>query len=192
VFNGWNDIVDNNAGKTLMTHLTYKVPDRVLLQALYCAGPERPTGAPEGPAFRHHVDAFGQIEVTTFLAFAAQADYGFEPDRIGTARWWGGALYARVKPVDRLYVALRADRFHEDLATNDAQNRVSSPLFFGGVEWVSSQTATIDIRPHERLSLRVEGRHDIADTPLYFGSDDPQTPTRRTQTTLLAGATAWF
>ena len=200
VYNGWNDIVDGNEGKTVMTHLTYKVPDKVLVQALYCGGPERPTGAPEGPWFRHHFDLFGQIDVTSFLAFVAQLDYGFEPDRIGTARWWGGALYVRAKPVDRLYVALRGDFFHEDLATDSAGDRSSTPLFFNGVEWVSSPTATLDFRPHERISLRLEGRHDMAASPLYFGHDvkgtgapaDPYVPDRRTQTTLLAGATAWF
>ncbi len=200
VFNGWNSVVDNNEEKSIQTNLTYKVPEKILVQALYFGGIERPTGSPEGPYVRHHFDAFAQWDATTSLSFAAQADYGWEPSRIATARWIAGALYARVKPVDRFYVALRADRFHEHLATNNATGQVSSPIFWNGVEWVSSQTATLDYRPHDQISLRLEYRHDIADTPLYFGRDvtgtgsstDPYVPDRRTQDTLLLGGTAWF
>jgi hypothetical protein len=68
------------------------------------------------------------------------------------------------------------------------------------VEWVSSGTATIDVRPAEQLSIRAEYRHDVADTPLYFGRNvqgdgsaaAPYIANARTQDTLLLGATAWF
>ncbi len=200
VFNGWNSVVDNNEEKSVQANVTYKVPDTILLQALYFGGTERPTGSPEGPYWRHHVDAVGQVDATKWLSIAAQADYGWEPNRIGTARWAAGALYARFKPVDRVFVALRGDRFHEHLATGTTGSRVSSALFYGGVEWVSSATATLDVRPHEKISIRLEYRHDVAEVPLYFGrnvSGDgsaaaPFVPNARTQDTALLGATAWF
>jgi len=98
-----------------------------------------------------------------------------------------------------VYVALRGDRFHEHLAT-DGRGRSSTPIFWGGVEWVSSATATLDVRPHDHVSIRLEYRHDVADTPLYFGrnvrgdgsTDAPYVPNARTQDTLLLGATGWF
>jgi hypothetical protein len=198
VFNGWNSVVDNNEEKSVQTNVTYKIPDKLLLQALYFGGIERPTGSPEGPSWRHHFDTFGQFDATSWFSVAAQADYGWEPNRIGTARWIAGAAYVRVEPVDRIYVALRGDRFHEHLATQNG--RVSSPLFFGGVEWVTSATATLDVRPHEQIAIRVEYRHDVAEAPLYFGRNvtgdgsaaAPYLANARTQDTAVLGATAWF
>ena len=200
VLNGWNSVVDNNEEKSVQANVTYKVPRKILVQALYFGGVERPAlSRPEGPYWRHHFDALAQWDATTWMSFAAQGDYGFEPNRIGTARWVSGAVYARVKPVDRVYLALRGDRFHEHLATDD-RGRSSSPIFWGGVEWVSSATATLDVRPHDNMSVRLEYRHDMAATPVYFGQNvrgdgsaaAPWVPNARTQDTLLLGATAWF
>jgi hypothetical protein len=197
VFNGWNSVVDNNEAKSVQTSVGYGMPG-LEVQALYFGGVERPRGAPEGPYWRHHFDLFGQVDATRWLAFAAQVDHGWEPNRIGTASWTSGAVYTRVKPAEFLAVALRGDRFHEHLATGGG--RASEPLFWGGVEWVSSFTATIDVRPHDNLSVRLEYRHDQADAPLYFrgqveGSGDdaaPFVPNARSQDTVLLGATAWL
>ena len=200
VFNGWNSVVDNNEEKSIQANVTYVVPDKLRLQLLYFGGIERTLNArPEGPYWRHHFDAVGQVDATPWLSFAAQADYGFENNRIGNARWWAGALYARVKPIDRVYVALRGDRFTEHLG-GDGTGRLTSPVFWNGVEWVSSGTATLDVRPHDQISVCLEYRHDVADSPLYFGRDvagdgsaaSPYVPNARTQDTLLLGATAWF
>ena len=199
VFNGWNTLVDNNEEKSVQTNITYKIPDKLLVQALYFGGIERTTGSTEGPYWRHHFDVFAQVDATSWLSFAGQGDYGWEPNRIGTAKWVAGALYARVKPVDKVYIAVRGDRFHEDLAT-DAGGRASSPIFWGGVEWVSSATATLDVRPYDQISIRLEYRHDAAEAPLFFGrnvqgdgtSQAPYLANARTQDTMVLGATAWF
>ena len=199
VFNGWNSVVDNNEEKSVQTNVTYKVPDKFLVQALYFGGVERTTGSIEGPYWRHHFDVIGQADVTKWLSFAGQGDYGWEPNRIGTAKWVAGAVYARVKPAERVYFTVRGDRFHEHLAT-DAGGRASSPIFWGGVEWVSSATATLEVQPHDQLSARLEYRHDAAEGPLYFarnvqGDGTPQSPyaaNARTQDTIVLGGTAWF
>jgi hypothetical protein len=199
VFNGWNSVVDNNEEKSIQANVTYKVPDQVLVQVLYFGGIERPAGSLEGPSWRHHFDAFTQVDATTWLSLAGEADYGWEPNRIGRASWIAGAAYVRLEPVDRVYVSLRGDRFHEHLAT-DASGRASTPIFWAGVEWVSSATATVDVRPHDQLSMRLEYRHDAADAPLYFGrnvqgdgtAQAPYVANAKTQDTLLLGGTAWF
>lgn len=200
IFNGWNSVVDNNEEKSVQANVTYKVPDKILIQALYFGGIERPAASrPEGPYWRHDLDLFAQYDATAWLSVMAHGHHGWEPNRIGTARWTAGAIYARVKPVERVYIALRGDRFHEHLATDNA-GRSSSPIFWGGVEWVSSGTATVDVRPAEQLSIRAEYRHDVADSPLFFGRNvegagsaaAPYLANARTQDTVLLGATAWF
>jgi hypothetical protein len=199
VFNGWNSVVDNNEEKSIQSNIQYEIPNKIALQALYFGGVERPTGSPEGPYWRHHFDFTAQYSFTSWLEAAAEADYGWEPNRIGTARWFAGAAYARFKPFHRVYVVLRGDRFQEHLATS-AKSPSSAPLFFGGAEWVSSGTATVDVRPHDQISFRLEYRHDAAEIPIYFGRDvigdgsksSPYVANARTQDTLLFGSTAWF
>lgn len=56
---------------------------------------------------------------------------------------------------------------------------------------------TLEYRPTDNLSLRLEHRHDHADDKVYFGGavalDPEMTPIsdRRSQDTLTAGITAW-
>jgi hypothetical protein len=197
VFNGWNSILDDNDGKSVEGHVTYRVPDRLLVQVLYFGGVERPAGAPEGQYWRHHFDAVGQVELTSWLQARAQADYGFEPNRFGTASWAAGELALRAKATKWLSFTVRGDRFHENLATTDGR---STPLFWEGIKWVSSGTATAEVRAHENLAVRLEFRHDASEAPLYFTKDvagdgstsAPFAVNASSQNTLLLGATAWF
>jgi hypothetical protein len=200
VLNGWNSVVDNNEAKSVEAHVTYRVPKRATAQLLYLGGVERASSAPEGQYWRHHFDAVGELDVSAWLQLAAQADYGFEPNRFGTARWFAGAAAARAKALDWLYFVVRGDRFYEHQAS-DGTGRTSTPLFWNGVEWVSSLTATADVRPHDNISFRLEFRHDQADGLLYFTGDtlvgdgsarSPYVTNARRQQTLLLGATAWF
>lgn len=201
VVNGWSSVVDDNEAKSIEAHVTWRPRNtKAKIKALYMGGVERPGTAPEGQNWRHLFDATGELDVTTWLQLAAQANGGFEDNRVGTARWFAGAAAARAKALDWLYVAVRGDRFYEHLAT-DGTGRTSTPLFWNGVEWVSSVTATVDVRPHDNISFRFEFRHDQADGLLYFTGDTlngngsaaaPFLPNARRQETLLLGATAWF
>lgn len=190
VFNGWNSVVDNNEEKSVETDTTYRFGDELSVTALYWGGIERNTGSPEGPYFRHHFDVVARLEPTSFLSTYVQGDYGFEPNRIGTARWWAAAAAARARLAKFLYLAVRGDRFHEDLATD--ATRTSTPIFWSGAEWVTSGTATLDLRPYDHISFRLEGRHDVAEQPLFFRRAAPLGPNARTQTTVLLGVTAWL
>ena len=198
VFNGWNSVVDNNEEKSLQTNTTYRLAEDLVVNALYFGGIERSTGSIEGPYWRHLFDVVATARLTSFLSAAMQGNYGFEPNRIGTARWWALAAATRLRLADFLHLVFRGDRFHEHLATD--ATRSSRPLFWAGSEWVTSGTATLDFHPHERISFRLEGRHDVSEQPLYFRGAvagdgtplNPFVPNARTQTTVLLGATAWL
>jgi len=63
----------------------------------------------------------------------------------------------------------------------------------------STATATVDVRPHDNLSVRLEYRHDQADGDIYFRGDVPRdavtkadVPNAHQQDTLTLGATAWY
>ncbi len=74
----------------------------------------------------------------------------------------------------------------------------AAPIFWP-TPWVGSGTATVDYRPHERMSFQLEYRHDQADADMYFGGNvagdggaAPFVANRASQDTLTIGASTWF
>lgn len=191
VCNGWNSIVDNNKYKSVTASLNYAVPDKIAFQALYFGGVERPTGAPEGDPWRHLFDAYVTVYPTDRIAVLLHGDVGFEKNHFGTSSWYAGALSARFKATDWLYLAARGDRFHEKAASNS--EGTASRIFWPS-DWVSSGTFTVDLRPLDNASVRLEYRHDAAQENSYFGRDVPADGSfnRKYQNTLTLGATTWF
>lgn len=191
-YNGWNSVVDGNAEKSVSAQATWtRAP--FALSLLYFGGVERPTGALEGRAWRHLFDAYLTWDVSARLSLLAHLDAGFEPNAFGVSGWEAGALYARFALLPaRLFVAVRADAFLEQVPSG------ATPIFWP-VRWLASATATLDYRPHERVSFRLEYRHDHAAGPVYFqgavagdGLTTPFVPNAASQDTLTLGATAWF
>src|SRR5262249_49511199 len=102
----------------------------------------------------------------------------------------------RVQPIRWLYLAARADRFWEHAASN-ALGEASR--IFWPADWVSSETLTVDFRPHSNLSFRIEFRHDQASADMYFkgsvagdGVHSPYVPNANYQNTLTTGVTGWL
>jgi hypothetical protein len=68
------------------------------------------------------------------------------------------------------------------------------------VEWMTSTTATVDVRPVSRLSAKLEYRHDAAEAAIFYrsvvagdgGDASPFVANARSQDTLTLGLTAWF
>ena len=196
VYNGWNSVVDDNAEKSFAGQLTYHAADGVTYQLLYFTGVERPAGAPEGRAWRHLFDTYLTLHPLRWLETLAHFDGGVEPNAFGDSGWAAGALYLRVHPRKWLYLAARGDFFYEWIARDAAGS--AAPIFWGGAKWVSSATATVDVRPWDDVSFRIEYRHDQAEAPLFFAGQvlvdamNRFVPNARSQDTLTLGATAWF
>lgn len=196
VYNGWNSVVDNNPEKSIAAQLTYNIPDKLTYQFLYFTGVERPVGAPEGRAWRHLFDTYLALYPRPWLSALAHFDGGVEPNNFGSSGWAAGALYLRFHPIKRMYLAARGDFFYQWIASNGSGT--ATPIFWAGARWMSSATATVDVRPWDNVSFRVEYRHDQAQAPLFFDGtvlvDAMGTfvPNARGQDTLTLGATAWF
>ena len=119
-----------------------------------------------------------------------------EANAFGRSGWAAGAGYVRVQARNWLYVAGRADYFRQWSASS-ASGKAAS-LFWAGAEYVASQTLTLDARPSDNLSIRLEYRHDKAQAPLYFAGQVAQgrqgafVANATDQQTLTLGATSWF
>ena len=193
---GWNSVVDNNIQLSVEGMVTYAVPDKVTMNVLYFGGVERPQNAPEGTPWRSLFDANLTWSPTTWFTTIMHGDGGFEPNNFGTSGWTAGAVSFRFQPLSWLYLSARGDAFYEWIASNALGT--AAPLFWGGSHWVSSQTATIDVRPNANMSVRLEYRHDQSEQPIYFAGNVATDATgnfitnARAQNTITVGAVAWF
>jgi hypothetical protein len=194
--NGWNSVVDDNIQLSLEGMVTYSVPDKVTMNLLYFGGVERPQNAPEGAPWRNLFDANLTWSPTKWFSTILHGDAGFEPNNFGTSGWAAGAASFRFQPLPWMYLSARADAFYEWIPSNALGT--ATPLFWGGSRWVSSQTATFDVRPNEHMSVRVEYRHDQSEAPIYFAGNVSTDAAgnfitnARAQNTVTVGALAWF
>jgi hypothetical protein len=197
VFNGWYGVADNNTQKSVSAQFVFRQPQRVTTSLRYIGGVERDAKAPEGRPWRNMMDAYIMVFPTRGLGLLLEGNGGFERTAFGLSWWAGGALYARVQPVRWLFVSVRADGYRQVVAHNAAG--AADPILFGA-QGVVSGTATVDVRPQDNLSIRLEYRHDQGATPLYFrgevlgtgAASSPYEPNSHTQDTILLGGTAWF
>jgi len=190
VYNGWNQAIDQNPEKSFNVSYKHELGPRADLGAMYFAGVERPSGAKEGRALRQLLDLYVAFDVTDRVQGRAYTNIGIEPNAFGLSGWAAGALYARARVWSRLFVAWRGDLFFEKVAANG--EGTAAPIFWPS-PWVSSETLTLDARPHDNVSVRLEYRHDLAASDMYFaGAVRGAAANARTQDTLTLGATAWF
>ena len=188
VYNGWNDVTDNNRNKSVSVQALYSVTDKLTASALYFGGVERSTGAPEGEPWRNLFDGHVTLSVTPRFSAQLHLDGGFENNTFGRSDWFATAAAARIQARPWLYLAARGDVFWENAASNELG---TASAIFWPADRVSSATFTVDARPTEKLSIRLEYRHDSASGPMFFG-DDPETPDRDSQDTVTLGMVAWF
>jgi hypothetical protein len=179
VFNGWNNLTDNNLDKSIMLHATYVIPDRVSLSVLYFTGNERPAGTSYG--WRHLFDAHVTARLSPWLEAIVHLDGGLEPAALGVNGWAAAAVSLRAQPITPLYVGVRADVFYD-------KGGIAWP-----VPWVAEVTATVDYRLFDHASIRLEYRHDHAARAIYYGGAvTADIANRVAQDTLTLGVVAWF
>jgi hypothetical protein len=214
VYNGWDQIVsDNNDAKSVMGSFEWDDPDDELnyFYANYMVGDERDHGDARGPYARHTLDVYGQWHVLPKLSLRAHFFGGMAPTRGDTTEGWvGGALYARFDLHRWFSIAGRGDVVHtfsgadgEDMFHADVMPDPTATTLMG------SGTLTFDFHPTSHVSIRLEGRHDRANFPRFFGGQVQQTMpmppmmgvpaeaptdirTESNQTTVTLGMTAWF
>lgn len=191
VFNGWNSVVDNNRDKSVDVQLVH-TGDAGSVSLQYFGGVERPEGAPEGQPWRNLVDVNATWAVSDRVSLLTHVNGGFEVHQLGTSAWAAGAQYARFQLADPLFLAVRGDVFWEQVPDG-------ASAIFWPVDWVASGTATLELRPADRASFRLEVRHDQAADDAFFGPDvrgdglaRPFVADRAFQDTVTLGATTWF
>jgi Putative beta-barrel porin-2, OmpL-like. bbp2 len=157
--NGWNNVVDNNTGKTYGVSLALTPSDKFSLIQNYLAGPES-TGINTG--WRQLSDTVVTISPTSKFSFMANYDYGH--DRIaGVPIYWTGiAGYLKYAFNDKYGVATRYEYYndHDGFTT-------------GTMQHLHTVTGTLQRKVGSNLITRLEYRRDISNQPVFLKGTTP-------------------
>ncbi len=174
--NGWNNVEDNNTGKTAGFTGTLKL-NSLSWTNTYYVGPEK---ANTNDGLRHLYDTVLLLTPGAKLNMYVNFDYGVDKIASGGERRWVGVTGAARYEVNRWFaVAPRLEWF------NDADG-----FSTGTVQKLKEFTLTGESRLAEGMFIRLEYRRDWSDQP-YF-SRGKQTANSKDQSTVLVGVVAQF
>ncbi|MCH8208892.1 MAG: porin [Nitrospinae bacterium] len=164
IANGWDNVTDNNDGKTLGFQLAVNPMDNVSILFNWAGGPENDGN---GKDWRHILDLVVEIGLLDVLTFNLNFDYGIEENTSlispgNNAEWWGFAGIVRYDVNEWFSLNFRGETF-----VDADGNRT------WGEEDPRSQslweiTITPEIRIHQNMVFRVEYRHDESSRPVFL------------------------
>ncbi len=160
VTNGWDDVRDNNAGKSIGGQLALTPAPTLALYLNYIGGPEKPD---TDGYVRHTFGVVGTWKASSALTLGLNGDYAIEqgaslaePGR--NAVWQGVAGYLRYAFTAAVTLALRAERFRDAGGTR---------LGTGLATTASELTITPSVRFTEHFLVRGDVRFDQANRALF-------------------------
>lgn len=189
--NGWNNSIDNNAGKTFGANISLGSAGLWSASFSYFVGPEQPDmlTADDGTTvmdndangrLRHLADVV--LSVTPVEGFTASlnGDFGIESQVDGESRWYGVAVTGRYQFLEQWAAAARGEVVVDPQGFLTAVNN----------QQLWSGTATLEYAPIEAIILRLEGRVDRADISVFPTADGTTTRLQPTVTFGLVGKTS--
>src|SRR5947208_7015733 len=85
VVNGWNNVEDNNTGKTVAAQAVLKPVSKLTFTQNYTVGKEQSRGNDD--AVRHLIDTIAIVDVTPTASLMANSDYGMDQSPRNRLRW---------------------------------------------------------------------------------------------------------
>ena len=176
VVNGWNNLKDNNTGKTIGLTAAYSWK-KVTWSNNYYAGPEKND---TNKGFRNLYDTTVLVNATDKLSAYFNFDYGADKNLLeGTSSWTGFAAAGRYQLTNRLAFATRGEIFAD-------RNGFST----GTAQTVKEVTLTGEVKIATGVVSRLEFRHDASDAPFFHrGANEPLS---KSQNTVTVGLIAFF
>jgi hypothetical protein len=164
VVNGWNNIVENNSGKTGMGAVTFKPTSMLTLVENYLVGPEQPDTTDTVKRVRNLSDTIVTYTPTSALTLTANYDYAH--DTVGTAgvHWQGIAGYLKYQATKYLAVSPRFEIYDD-----------ASGVTTGTVQKLKEFTGTLELKAADSFLWRIEYRGDWSDKTPFTGSDGKPT-----------------
>ncbi len=146
VVNGWNDVVDNNGGKTVHLGVTLTPFKKLSIVQNYMVGAEQPGNDHDK---RHVVDTTVTFSATDKLSLMANYDYGMDRVMGSREKYQGVAGYLRYAFSSRFAISPRLEWF------TDPQG-----LATGFGQTLREGTFTSEFKVRQSMLLRAEYRTD--------------------------------
>lgn len=180
--NGWNNVIDNNSGKTYGVGFGWNPNKKFGIAQNYMAGPEQNN---LNTNWRQLSDTVITYSPTSRLSFIVNGDYGrgdriTDPETAIVSRpvfWTGVAGYVRYAFSGTSAFSTRYEYFddHNGFTTGTAQH-------------LSEFTTTFERLVAHHIISRIEFRHDFSNQPVFFKGTTPVLA----QNTLAAGMVFTF
>jgi hypothetical protein len=177
VVNGWNNVVDNNNGKSFGGGFTYTPSSHLSLAENYMTGPEI-TG--DNHNYRKMTDTVLTTTVTPAVSLMFNYDYGDDRLAGSAVRWQGAAAYLRYTVNPHFAVTPRVEWFTDPQGFMTGTNMATS---------VRELTVTPEWKINNNLLFRSEFRRDVSSHPLFSLHSGGLTPY---QNTVTSGAILMF
>jgi hypothetical protein len=176
VVNGWNNLEDNNSGKTIGVTGSFTTP-KFTWNNTYYAGPEKNN---ENKGWRQLLDSNILVSPNAKTGFYLNFDYGTDKNvGGGSQRWVGVAGAARYQFTPFFAMSPRLEWF------NDANGWAT-----GTVQKVKEFTLTAEGKINDYSLVRLEYRRDWSDQRYFERGATPSAS--KNQDTILLGIVAFF
>jgi hypothetical protein len=157
VVNGWNNVGENNTGKTVWGQIILKPTSAFTFIENYTGGPEQ---AGNNGDWRHLSDTQAMFTVSPMVSLMGNYDYGRDKLAGADVHWQGVAGYVKFQPTKVVAIIPRAEYY------DDADG------FTTGVAQKAKEfTLTLELKPADTFIWRIEYRSDFSDVA-FFKNDD--------------------
>ena len=153
--NGWNNIVENNSGKSFAIQAGFSPTENVSIVQNYMVGPEMLNH----DSLRHIFDTIVTYDYNEKISFLFNYDYGMEEGLLPTdpdSQWQGVAGYVRYALNDKVAATSRMEWFQDDDAWST-----------GVAQQVKEFTQTFEYKLADGLLSRFEFRRDWSTEPFF-------------------------
>jgi hypothetical protein len=171
LYNGWNDVDENNTDKTLGAEITWTPSDKFTFIENYIGGAEESNSTKK----RHVFDTVINLQASTPLFLTLNADYGQEAIGSGLAVWKGLALTGKYTLTEKATLAARGEYYNDQ-----------SGFTSGAAQILKEVTLTYEYKFTSSLLTRLEYRADFSDQNTF--EDATGSFTKNNQSTILVGA----
>ena len=163
VNNGWDNVKDNNRGKSLEASLGWTASDKLFFCLAGMYGPEQATN---NHSQRGLIDFVTTYKLHPKWTFMLNADYAHEEDGVTAgkdAAWSGVAAYLKYDLSDKISLVNRTEFFSDPQGLR---------LTAGDPQDIWETTFTFEVRPYKNLITRLEYRYDESSSNIF----SPHTP----------------
>jgi Putative beta-barrel porin-2, OmpL-like. bbp2 len=149
--NGWNNVAENNSGKTFMASVTLKPTGNFSFIENYIVGSETPDNA----TTRNLSDTVLTYTAGSKLSLMGNLDFGAD----GGAHWQGYAGYLKYQAAPKFAIVPRYEFYNDGdgFSTGTAQN-------------LREFTTTLELKGADNLLFRIEYRGDWSDHDVFTSS----------------------